>query len=172
MGGIEGADPLLAIAEVGVALAASTGIIMALTAERGAWRPFDRFRVLMLLQSSLGATVLALLPFAFDYGGLSAAALWRWCSGTLAAYLLLFPLPFFLSMFRSEPRADLRPAIAIVLSSWLAAVLVVQLLNASGLVFHGSLAAYFFGLLSMVCWASVIFVLLIFVRPRSEGGGS
>jgi hypothetical protein len=56
MGALQGSDALLTIAEVHIALAAASGIILALTRDPEHWSAFDAQRIFQLLAASLGGT--------------------------------------------------------------------------------------------------------------------
>ncbi len=163
------ASMLPIIAEVSVALAASTGIILAFTRDPENWRPFDSIRVLLLLTTSLSTAVFALLPFVLFAAGLSDTAVWRLSSAVLA----VFPVGQF-GILTARARA-LEPFEREHFRLWVAVPvltvgglnLIAQVLNAIGVVFSGGPAVVLAGLLWGVVLASLIFVLLIFRRPRT-----
>ena len=73
---MEGGDALGLIAEVGIAIAGFAGVIAALRAPGGRIAPYAAFRIGTLLGTSALAVLLALLPFAFHFAGLTSATIW------------------------------------------------------------------------------------------------
>lgn len=163
-------ETFFTLAEVAVALAASTGIILALAREPERWSGFDAVRVFLLLASSLGATVLSLLPAALAITGVSGGALWRTCSAVLAVYVATFLAVAFrrvVSLPAGE-RRDFRPSLAVSFNAVNVAVVVAQVLNAGGLFGGGSPSPFLLGLLWLVTWSATLFALLILLRPSSR----
>jgi hypothetical protein len=169
MESVEGSDALLTIAEVLVALAASTGIILALTRDPEHWRPLDASRVFVLLSSSLSGAFLALLPFGLHFAGLASSVVWRVSSGTMVVLSLVvvrFSLPMFGAAL-SESRENFRLWISIPIFVASGLNLVAQSLNGLAVVFPGLLAVFFGGLLWSVALSALVFILIIFNRPKS-----
>jgi hypothetical protein len=165
---VDEADAFLTLAEIAVALAASTGIILALAREPETWHPFDSLRIYLLLGSSLGATVLALLPTGLVLAGLEGRGVWRTCSAIFSVYLIAFlgaALRWVVSL-SAEDRADFRPSLGLAFNGVNLIVLGAQLLSAFGLVSQRTASIYFFGLLWLVIWSALLFALLILLRPR------
>lgn len=87
-----GSDGLAIIAEVSLGLAGFSGVVVIL----GRRDAFLSLRLAILLATSLGAMLMALLPFALVELGLSDARIWLACDVLLAIYpvgLLAFFLP-------------------------------------------------------------------------------
>ena len=85
-------------------LAASTGIILALTKEPATRRPFDSMRVHLLLAASLGVTILSLLPVGLQLAGIAGPTGWRICRVALALYIAAFLTVAFRRFLRLWPR--------------------------------------------------------------------
>ncbi len=168
---MEGAEALFTLAEVSVALAASTGIILALTKDPATWRPFDSVRVYLLLAASLGVTILSLLPMGLQLAGLGGPTVWRICSIALALYIVAFLAVALRRMLGLPPqdRVDFRPVFFVAFNGMNLLVVVAQALNALGILLQGTVGPYFFGLLWLVTWSAILFMLLIFLRPMPDG---
>ena len=80
---MEGADALGLIAEVGIAIAGFAGIIATYRAPGGRIGRYAAMRIGMLLGQSGAVVVLALLPFALYFAGLSRRAIWAVSSSTM-----------------------------------------------------------------------------------------
>jgi hypothetical protein len=141
---LQGSDALLTIAEVLVALAAASGIVLALTRDPERWEAFDAVRVFQLLASSLGGTFLALLPFGLHFAGLGDPEIWRIASGAMVA-LVLAVAAFGLRMFRTAYGASsqsFRLWLLTLLSLIGLLNLGAQILNGLAIVFDGSLSVF------------------------------
>jgi len=166
---VDNGEAFTTIAELSFTLAAAAGIILALTGDPTRWRQFDSVRVLWLLTVSLGSGILALIPLGLHMTGLSSVVVWRISSGLMFLFFGLFWVHSLrqIASLPSEERKNFRRGIAIPSMVGHLAMLLSQLLNSLGFVFHGSSSVYFFGLLWLLAWAALVFVLLIFLRPRS-----
>jgi hypothetical protein len=166
---LQGSEALFTIAEVLVALAASTGIILALTRDPEHWQPFDALRVFNLLTSSLSGTFLALLPFGLHFAGVGSQEVWRVASGAMAVLCLViagFTIPMFRAQYHAS-RQSFRLWLVISLSVMGVLNLGAQILNGFAIVFHGVLSVFFGGLLWFVAYSALLFVFIVFNRPKS-----
>ena len=86
---MEGSEYLLTCAEVAVALAGFSALIIALT-NRGDSNidPVSRTVVSTLIERSLVAVFLSFLPILLSGLGVSTAFLWSVCSGVLSMYIM------------------------------------------------------------------------------------
>jgi hypothetical protein len=158
-------DALHTVAELGIGLAGFSGIVIALSRDPGELAPFDALRVMLLLGSSISAAVLALLPIGLLAAGMQGAPVWRVSSALLAlatAAMLFESGRRFLSL--PEP---LTPAIGQFLILGGVVNLLCQFLNAIALGFDGSFAVFYFGLVWLIVFSGIQFILLMFRRPRS-----
>jgi len=79
------ADLLQTLAEVGVAIAGFTGVVVVLGRRaRGDWSPPEIQWLHMLLLSSLSVVFFALLPVVLENAGLLPSGVWRLSAGFLA----------------------------------------------------------------------------------------
>jgi len=72
---------LTALAEIAVAIAGFSGIVVALQGRRGAWSETDRERFSLLVQISLGSVFWSLIPIVFHLIDSSESFVWRLSSG-------------------------------------------------------------------------------------------
>jgi hypothetical protein len=109
---VDHGDFLIALAQIGVAIAGFSGIVAVVGARSaGQWRPDDRLRLAFLLVCSLTVVFFSLLPFAMTALHLPDTVLWRSTSGLLAVWLVLANILAFRSMARArhEFQSDSRP---------------------------------------------------------------
>jgi hypothetical protein len=167
---LPGTEPIIAIAEVLVALAASSGIILALTRDPEHWEPFDALRVFNLLTYSVGGAFLALLPFGLSLAVVGSPAVWRIASGAMVV-LIVVASRFSIRMFRAAyatSRESFAPWFLISVSVIGMLNLGAQLLNGLGTLFQGILSVFVGGPLGFLALSALMFVLIIFNRPRSS----
>ena len=81
---MEGADALGLIGEVGIAIVGFGGVIAALRAPGGTMGLYAKFRVATVLSMSATVVLLALIPFAFHYAGLTSNTIWAVSSSVMA----------------------------------------------------------------------------------------
>jgi hypothetical protein len=100
---IESEGPLLAIAEISVALAGFASIVVAI---RGAsptrWSRQDRYGLANVFASSVCVLLASVLPFPLHALGVSDAGLWSLSNGVLAGMLFLY-LTFLAIRQKSSP---------------------------------------------------------------------
>ena len=103
------ADLLQTLAEVGVAIAGFTGVVVVLGRRaRGDWSPPEIQWLHMLLLSSLCVVFFALLPVVLENAGLAPALVWRPSAGFLAvacAGIMVLGWRRFLPHLRAYPKS-------------------------------------------------------------------
>ena len=83
-------ETLIGLAEIAVALAGFTGVVVAFgSRSQGAWHAGDRLRLAFLLEASLSAAGFALLGLLLFSTQLSSAVAWSLSSLAWSAYMLL-----------------------------------------------------------------------------------
>ena len=85
---MEGADALGLIAEIGIAIAGFAGVIATLRAPGGKMGSYEALRIGNLLGQSGTVVLLALLPFALHFAGLSVRAIWVVSSSAMAVLVM------------------------------------------------------------------------------------
>lgn len=98
-------DTLLTIAEISVALAGFSAVVVGLRQTReGRWTRQDSFGVVHILASSGLAMVFSLLPLGLAAAGLSPSAAWTFTSFGLGLVVLVASLGWGLAARRTAPR--------------------------------------------------------------------
>ena len=84
------AETLRTIAEIGIALAGFTGVVVVLgRRSRGDWSSLETLRLYILLATSLAAVFLSFVPILMLHGVASAEVAWRASNGVCGAVLLI-----------------------------------------------------------------------------------
>ena len=82
---MEEAETLQTIAEVAIAIAGFTGVVVVFGGRvRGKWTRLESDRLWLLLAQALIATLLSFLPLLLYFGGLANEPLWRLSNGAFA----------------------------------------------------------------------------------------
>jgi hypothetical protein len=171
---LEGNDVLIVIAEVGIAFAGFSSIVaIFVRRETGGWTREDILRLWQLLVYSLGAVFFALFPLALFYCGLAGSSIWVASSAVLGAFMAVNLALSLITVFRAlqEDESALSRAVVATIASLSFMVLVVQVLNALGVVFKSSFGGYLIGLLWLLVGSGFFFVRLLAVsglRPLSR----
>ena len=164
---MEGADGLGLIAEVGIAIAGFAGIVATLRAPHGKMVTLAALRIGFLLGQSATAVLLALLPFALHYAGLSNSGIWAISSSGMAALLLLMAsLPTLtFSGIEIGDRAPTRQFVVPIGYAVLIGNVVLQLTNVA---FFRELWPFYIGLLITTAMALFMFADVLFAPSRAE----
>ncbi len=170
---MEGADVLLALTEVGIALAGFTSIVGVLGKRNYAdWTPEDTMKLWLMLEYVFATLFLSLIPFAAYNLGLTGAATWIFSSSVMASYLVGHQVlvgPKTLRLSRQGKWVPRGQQFAVLSLFW--AAFVVQLLNAVGIGFSHSFGAYFLGLLLFLALGALNFAgLLASLRAGGSDG--
>jgi hypothetical protein len=167
---VEGADALGLIAEVGIAIAGFAGVIATLRAPGGKVRAYAAFRIGILLGLSGSTVLLALLPFAFEFGGLASGKIWALSS--VAAFVLVgsFQLIFFQLSRALTPDApeDRPPGIRFVMVFGAAILLGINVLQLANAAWFRELWPFYVGLLMLTAYSLFSFAYLLFGTSSSE----
>ena len=160
---MEGAEQLLTIAEIGAAFAGFTGVIGVLGRTPGAVVPAaTRARFWLMIEFSIATIFFALIPFAiFNFTAPSEVLVWSISSAVMAVFIVVHMIVGGRWSTREVapgvwPRWE--PLFAVLL---FALVALNQTLNALGLGFGRSYAAFFNGLLLFLLIAATNFVALM-----------
>jgi hypothetical protein len=165
---MEATDYLLTCAEIAAALAGFAALIVALSD-----RQRDRLLpslVATLIERSLVALMLSLLPALLLGLGVGSRLLWAVCSGLLAAYVLSLAIRS-AALRRAEPdlwASMLAGPVFVALYACGIGVLALQAFNATGLFVTPDVWWYLVGLSWLL--ASVCYHFFIFVRSWSRNG--
>ncbi len=91
---------LQVIAEVSIAFAGFSGLIVALRKRGGPLTDIQKFRLRVLLGLAFGALFLALLPELLQLLGMTSSGLWRWACAIALLYSVVFVTFWTLSSWR------------------------------------------------------------------------
>jgi hypothetical protein len=167
---MEGGDALGLIAEVGIAIAGFAGVIATLRAPEGRIEPYAAIRISVLLGFSVEVVILGLLPFAFDFAGLSGPTIWTLSSFAMA--VLIGTLQIVTSrVFREvvpaerEDRAPGEWLIIYISTAVLLSIVGLQLANAA---LFRQLWPFYVGLLGLTGFCLYQFAFILFAPSRSE----
>lgn len=163
-------DAFLTIAEFSIALAGFTSVVVVFARQGGRFSAVDRFRVQNALWTSLGPAVIAFCPFAFGLFDFSATAVWRASSAVFSAYLAVF---FLVARSATAALGDSDRAVLggggrqVLVVSGVLVNLLLQPLNATGVLFSPHPGIFFIGLILVLLTSITIFVRIVFVRPST-----
>ena len=165
---MDGSEYLYTCAEVSVALAGFSALVVAI-GDRGDSRfgPLVQNLVTTLIERSLVAAFFSFIPVLLEGLGLAPSTLWFICSGGLGAYIGFLPV-------RSARRRRIAPEQSAFVSGPLfgvlvvigAAVAVLQFLNAVGFVLQQGVWFYLVGLTFLI--STVAYLFLFAIRYWSE----
>jgi len=155
------------LAELAIALAGFTSVVVVFGRRGGDFHPADRFRILSALVPSLSAALLALVPVGLDLAGLSASTVWRASSLMLIAVVGVDGLQTEVRRSRLPPesRAILSPRLRNLFRLLRCLAVLSGLLNATGVLFAPQAGVYFLAVLLPLVVGATIFVRTVFVRP-------
>ena len=161
-------ESLTTVAEIGIALAGFSGLVVVLRKNTGPLNEIEKFRMSVLLAAAFGAMFLALLPAALQHLGFTDDTLWR----TSSAFLVIFSIAFVIGWVMSSRRffSVAReifsvPAFSLMTFGHLIN-LTLQLSVTLGLWEGRSAGIYLLGLLWLLAHASQQFVRMLFIQPR------
>ena len=171
---MNGAEILTTIAQLSVAVIGFSGIAIAFNRQPGRLSEVESYRVLILFANSFAAIFLSLLPFALYYFGLSETAVWRTGSALCLLFELVFlaiHIPRTLTLLHKHRDLFSVPQLCFVLCGHVANV-VIQLVNAAGLLTGRTLSLFILGLLWLLFHSVFQFGRILFVQPLSGGAVS
>ena len=167
-----GEEVLLTIAEVAIAFAGFSGLVAIFGSRAaGRWSRSDRYRLALMLETSLAAILFAFLPFSLRYLNVEGSVLWTVSSGGLATFLLvelILVIPRTRRLYRGSGET-LSPTFGLIIASLALLALIVQVLNAAGIGLHRDFGPYLVGLLLLLVVSGIQFVRLLFMGIARAG---
>ena len=165
---MQGSDVLTVIAEIGVALAGFSGIVVALR-QRSVenWSLPEILRLRFLLYSSALTFLFALLPFGFHHLGASPAVTWSVLSIALA-FVLSGAALFTGTVFR-RLRTGLSFRWGVAYTSINVITAAALLVNAVGFVGGPSFGLYLAGVAWLLLYTTTLFVRLVLAPFSAQG---
>ena len=160
---MEGENVLQTVAEVAVAFAGFTGVVLAFGRRSDrAWSPMDIYRFRVLLGASLQTLLLSLIPLLLYHSGASERTTWA-ASSFLVCILLIVILTNdlrYLAPIRDQmARAD--RILGVIVSVGFACVFAAQVANVFGVFGSRAFAAYLGALIYYLTMASLMFLRLL-----------
>ncbi len=162
---MEGGDELSVLAEIAIALAGFSGIVVAVQSRDHA-HPWDTYRAVALLLTGFSMLVQVLLPSVIHSFGVSGPSLWR-LSSALCVMVTLAPQ---MSLYRSVPddfassRYYRQIHIGILATTGVA--IVANSINALALGTLGSFSLFYLAVLVFIPSAALQFLAVIAIRPQ------
>ena len=159
---------LQTIAEISIAFAGFSGLIVAFRRHRGPLTPVERFRLQILLALAFAAMLLAFLPELLAEAGIAAPRVWVASSAVLGGWALLFVGWWTLRSRRiSRQVPEIFDWFAFArMAAGHALIITLQLLVVLGVVREHAPAAYLAGLIWFLLHAAHQFARMLFVQPR------
>ena len=160
---MEGSDQLLTIAEIGATFAGFTGVIGVLGRTPGVTGPTAlRARFWLMIEFSIATIFFAMIPFAiFNFTAPSQGVVWSISSEIMAVFIVVHMIVGGRWSTGSVPPEDWPRWEPWVATGLFVIVALIHTLNALGVAFESSYAAYFNGLLLFLLIAAVNFVALM-----------
>jgi hypothetical protein len=166
---MQGSEVLTVSAEIAVALAGFSGIVVALR-QRGleAWPPQELHRLRNMLELSAISTLFALLPFIPHFLGASSEQTWSLCSIALSVGLGAWLVKTNL-LIRGALRQRLNRFWVVTYNVGSAAAVVLLLVNGLGLAGTPQLGIYLVGIGWMLFFTFSLFVRLVLDGAAGSG---
>jgi hypothetical protein len=165
---MQASEELLTIAELAIALAGFSGVVVAFGHQRE-FTAIDRLRFFCLLTISMAVVVMAFLPSVLHLLGISGFSLWRVSSMIFLVASVSYPIVLAPRLSRtSREFAALPPKFFRIAAYSLAALSpAVLLCNAVGWPYSPGAALFISALIVWLVLASMFFGILVLGRPSS-----
>ena len=167
---MEGGDALGLIAEIGIAIAGFAGVIATLRAPGGKMGSYAAMRIGSLLGQSAIVVLLALLPFALHFAGLSVRVIWVVSSSAMAvlvmtAFLVVLRVAKTVVPVREEDRTSGSKFAFVSVIAATTGIVALQLGNLTSL---QQLWPFYVGLLALITQSLFAFGYILFSPSRAE----
>lgn len=167
---MEATEVLTLIAEIGIALAGFTGVVIVVGRPPGPLTALESFRLSQLLSLSLGAVVLALLPLGLYHLGIDPPKLWQASSAAMATLGVGLLLGHFAStrrFLREAPEIFNRVLLTTLVLAHVGNI-GLQMGHALGGIKPAGPGVFLIGLYFFLIHSGLIFVRVLFIRPKSS----
>lgn len=161
---------LQTIAEIGIAFAGFSGLVIAFRRKSGPLTVVHKYRLRVLLTLAFGAMFLALLPDLLQSLSIAAPALWRWASLAALGFSVAFLAWWYLAsrrMLRLVPEIFHRGAVVRMATGHLT-VIVLLLAAVTGPAGRYASAAFLAALVWYLMHAAQQFSRMLFIQPRND----
>jgi len=151
---------LTTLAEVGIAIAGFSGIVVALQHRSGDWSETDKVRFSMLLQVSLAGVFSSLIPMLLHLISPTKTFVWGWSSGLWLAYILA-SLVYRVPRIQRAASGDPEPRSKFMVAYMLSTVALSVLLQIANLAWLRAPWPHVLTVLLSLLLASLLFVRLL-----------
>jgi hypothetical protein len=160
-------DLLILLADLSVALAGFSGVVVALQRRIEEFDQLAFLRLWRLIETSLASALFSVLPLLLSHLGIAASDLWRVSSGVFGTYMLTVTSYFIWRIWPllSANRVLWRFNGPLILIN--AAAVVALLANAGEVGLHGSSGPYLTGIVIYLLLAGLVFRRLVLARRGS-----
>ena len=161
-------ESLATIAQIGIALAGFSGLVVVLRKNAGPLNTIEKYRLSVLLATAFGAMFLALLPDTLHHLGFRGDLLWRASSALLLLFSVIFLFAWILSsrwFFHVAREIFNLRAFSLMTVGHLVNSLLQSMLT-FGLWGDGKPGVYLLGLAWLLAHASQQFVRMLFIYPK------
>ena len=136
----------------------------------GKIKSYSAFRIGLLLSLSASAVFLALLPFAFEFAGLSSGKIWTLSSSAMVVLVGTFQIVTFRLHSVLAPAApeDRPPGLRFVVAGSAAALIGVNVLQLANAAWLRELWPFYVGLLTVTMYSLFQFAYLLFAPAITE----
>lgn len=164
-------ESLATIAQIGIALAGFSGLVVVLRKNAGPLNAIEKYRLSVLLATAFGAMFLALLPDTLHHLGYQGDVLWRISSAFLFLFSAIFLVAWLLTSrrFFRVAREIFNVRAFSLMSVGHFINLMLQSLVAFDLWGGGKPGIYLLGLAWLLAHASQQFVRMLFIQPKEPG---
>lgn len=165
-------ESLYTIAEISIALAGFSGLVVALRKNRGPLSSVEKYRLQILLILALGALFLSFLPELLAGFSVDPALLWPFASTLVAMYSVVFVIWWLIAsrrIARVAPEIFSRLAFARMVVGH-AIVVLLLLAVASTVVRESAGAIYVLAMIWYLVHAAQQFIRMLFVVQTSDSG--
>ena len=157
---MEGADQLLTIAEIGATFAGFTAIV-GLIANSARGNLGAKLNFWLMIEFSFATIVFALIPFTIFNFGVAPRQIWTASSISIAVFLVLHVVFVRKHVTEAIARSQFSVISPLIVAPLFAATIIIQVLNALGIIFDRTYAAFFLGIFLFLLIAFANFVLLL-----------
>jgi hypothetical protein len=157
---MEGSDQLLTIAEIGATFAGFTAIV-GLIANSARGNLGAKLNFWLMIEFSFATIVFALIPLTLFNFGVAPHYIWTASSLSIAVFLILHGILIRKHVAEAIARSQLSIKSPLIIVPLFAVTIVIQVLNALGIVFDRTYAAFFLGIFLFLLIAFGNFVLLL-----------
>jgi hypothetical protein len=166
-------DALILVAELALGISGFSGVVVALGTSLGDWPEVDRLRLAALLAAGIGALFLVLIALLLIMLDVDGDRVWRISSILMSAHGLgvmftIVPRAWAITRDTSGMKSPYSVAVFIPVVFMLCINIVVQLVNATGILNRDPFGIFFAGLVILLLISGVQFLRLLFVKRDTE----